>query len=131
MIKKFESYIDTRKDIKSKEIIIKAIDKIRSLGFKNFFDNSTVIDNNVLVEVDYFDGYLILQSIMTIDKGRGDASRVLHKICDIADEFGITIKISPKPFGTGDILTKKQLIDWYKRFGFVKDGVEDMKRQPK
>lgn len=131
MIKVFEIYIDTRKDIQPKEIIQKAVDKIRSLGYKNPFDRSTVIDDNVLVEVDNFDGYMILQSIMTIDKGRGDASRVLRKICDIADEFGVTIKITPKPFGTGNILTKKQLVDWYKRFGFVKFGYEDMKRNPK
>lgn len=134
MITKFnlyEVYTDKRTDIQSKDVIQKAIDEIRSLGYKNPFDNSTVIGDNVLVEVSNFDGYLWLNSIMTVEKGRGDASKVLDKICEIADKHQVTIVLTPVPFGRGKIFTKKQLRDWYGRHGFVKYHIEDMKRQPK
>jgi hypothetical protein len=129
--KLYEIYADKRTDVKPKEIIQQAVDEIRSLGYKNPFDNSTVIDDNVLVEVSNFDGYLWLNSIMTIVKGRGDATEVLIKICDIADKYQITIVLTPKPFGNGNILTEKQLRDWYGKYGFKKYHLEDMKRNPK
>jgi hypothetical protein len=123
-------WVDTRTDTSPKEVIQKAVDEIRSLGYKNPFDNSTVIDNNVLVEVSSFDGYLHLGSIMSIEKGRGDATKVMNKICEIADKYKVTIHLSPKPYGTGKGLNKSQLIKWYKKFGFKKSNYEDMKRMP-
>ena len=138
MIKKFdqfvnEDYVDKRTDTKSEEIIQKAVDKIRSLGYKNPFNNSTIINDRVTVEVSNFDGYLWLNSIMTLERGKGYASEVLQKICDIADEFQVTLVLTPVPFGKDkkEILTTSQLIKWYKKYGFVKYHIEDMKRQPK
>ena len=56
----------------------------------------------------------------------------MKKICDIADEFEVTIVLTPEPFGRDkkEILSKLQLINWYKKFGFVKYHFEDMKRNP-
>jgi len=121
---------DKRIDFSPKELVQSAIDEIRSLGYKNPFDNSTVIDDNVVVEVYYFDGYLHLSSIMSVIKGKGDATKVMNKICEIADKYKITIHLSPEPFGLGNRLNKAQLIKWYKKFGFVKDRYDDMKRYP-
>lgn len=126
-----ENYVDKRTDTKPKDVIQKAVDEIRSLGYKNPFDNSTVIDDRVLVEVSNFDGYLWLNSIFTVDKRQGFSSKVLQMICDIADKYQITMRLTPVPFGTGEIMNTKQLTKWYSKFGFVKFRLEDMKRPPK
>jgi hypothetical protein len=123
---------DLRTDISSKDVVLKVVDKIRSLGYKNPLGNETIIDN-VTVEVYYFDGYLHLSSIMTLsdDKKISNATSVMMKICKIADDFGVTIKLTPEPFGKKS-LNRKDLIKWYKMFGFKhKFDYEDMKRQPK
>lgn len=132
-LKLFEDYIDKRTDIRPKEQLQKAVNKIRSLGVKNPFDNSTIIGDDVAVDVYAFDGYLRLSSIMSIDKGKGKASEIMKMVCDIADEFDVTIVLTPQPFGSNkkEILTKQQLIKWYKKYGFVKYHIEDMKRNPK
>lgn len=125
-----ETYVDTRTDTSPREEVQKAIDEIRTLGYKSPFDNSIVIDDNVLVEVSYFDGYLHLGSIMSVIKGRGDGTKIMNKICEIADKYKVTIHLSPEPFGIGDRLNKTQLIKWYKKFGFIKGGWQGMKRKP-
>ena len=52
-------------------------------------------------------------------QNKGEASRLLEKVCAEADSHGITLVLWPRPFG--DIaLSQTQLIDWYsRRFGFV------------
>lgn len=121
---------DERNDISSREIIEKAIDEIHSLGYRSPFDNGVIINNNVVVEVYAFDGYLHLSSIMSIEKHRGDATEVMHKICEIADKYKVTIHLVPEPFGLGERLNKTQLINWYKKFGFKKEKYDVMKRHP-
>ena len=125
-------YVDTRTDTSTKEVVQRAVDEIRDMGYISPFDRSIVIDDNVLVEISYFDGYMHLGSIMSIIKGQGGATKVMNKICEIADKYNITIHLTPDPFGTGDRLSKSQLVKWYKKFGFVKErGWDDMKRHPK
>jgi hypothetical protein len=126
-----EEYVDIRTDTSPRDVVQKAIDEIRTLGYKSPFDNSIVIDDNVLIEVSYFDGYLHLNSIMTIVKGKGDATRIMNKICEIADKYKVTIHLSPEPFGIGNKLNKTQLIKWYKKFGFVNGGWQGMKKKSK
>lgn len=61
-----------------------------------------------------------LQSIASIDKGQGAGKEVMKDITDTADELGITLTLDAKPFGdTG--LSKKALINFYEKNGFVPD----------
>lgn len=49
----------------------------------------------------------------------GQASALMHEVCQEADDTGITLVIFVQPFGQFD-LSRTQLAEWYaKRFGFV------------
>jgi hypothetical protein len=111
--------------------VIAAVRAVQALGQPNPFDErETVIDNSVLVEVSKFDKSLWISSIRTVESGQGNASRVLDKICAIADEHGVRIRLDAKPFGSGG-LSKANLTAWYKRHGFkpVRNG-SIMERPP-
>jgi hypothetical protein len=108
-----------------------AIEDIRNLGEINPFNSREVlIDNNVSVELSNFDGHLWINSIMTLERGRGDASRVLQKMCDIADKHQVYMGLGASPFGKTKGLNKAQLIAWYKRYGFKKVDYDTMERPP-
>jgi hypothetical protein len=108
-----------------------AIEDIRNLGEINPFNSREVlIDNNVSVELSNFDGHLWINSIMTLERGRGDASRVLQKMCDIADKHQVYMGLGASPFGKTKGLNKSQLIAWYKRYGFKKVDYDTMERPP-
>lgn len=76
-----------------------------------------------------------LMTIMTFsDKNKGDGSRALKWVTDLADKHGVdlTLNVSPiKNAGsrTGKNLNKKELTSWYAKNGFVKDKVYDMRRK--
>ena len=114
------------------EALTKALKDIQSLGYPNPLNSrEIVIDNSVLVEIGIFDKRLHFSSIQSMDKGQGNAGRVMQKIVDIADKHGVTIALTPKPFGTNaNNLTKSQLIVFYKKYGFKpeKGGFGDMER---
>lgn len=104
-----------------KEAINAAIDEIRSLGYKNPFDNSTIINNAVLVEIGNFDGHLWVSTIYTPAEHRhqGLAKDVMIKMCDIADKHGVYMGLDAIPFGDKkNALNKTKLIKFYKSFGF-------------
>lgn len=51
---------------------------------------------------------------------QGEATALMHQVCEEADEAGITLVLWPRPYGDDIALSQGQLIDWYaKRFGFV------------
>jgi hypothetical protein len=57
-------------------------------------------------------------------RGAGQASRAITIITDAADKSGLTLQLEPEVISTltkkGEkSLTKKQLVDWYKKNGFV------------
>ena len=114
--------------------LTKALKDIQSLGYPNPLNSrEIVIDNSVLVEIGIFDKRLHFSSIQSMDKGQGNAGRVMQKIVDIADKHGVTIALTPKPFGGKNgspILTKSQLVTFYKKYGFKpeKGGFGDMER---
>lgn len=116
--------------ISDEKDIVAAIKKIRSLGISNpFLPGETIIDDNVKLEVTKFDGALWISSISTMERSKGDASKVLKKVCDIADEYNVIIRMSPEPYGNKG-LTKNQLIRWYKRYGFKNISWGEMERLP-
>ena len=112
------------------ESLIKALKDIQRLGSPNPINpREIVIDNSVMVEIGIFDKRLHFSSIHSIDKGQGNAGRVMQKIVDIADKYGVTIALTPKPFGTSaDKLSKSQLITFYKKYGFKPSEFGEMER---
>jgi predicted RecB family endonuclease len=64
-----------------------------------------------------------LQDIAVFSKGKGEGMSVMKDITDAADKAGITLTLEAKPFGTGG-LEKKDLINFYKKNGFVVDYEE-------
>ena len=65
--------------------IDKAIKEIEKLGVRNPINpKEIVIDNSVFVEVSNWDKRLWFSSLHSMDRGKGNASRVMQKIVDIA-----------------------------------------------
>ena len=116
--------------------IDKAIREIEKLGVRNPINpKEIVIDDSVIIEVQNWDKRLWFSSLYSIDKGQGNASKVMKKIMDIVDKYKVTVALDPHPFGTGTgKLTRDQLVKFYKKFGFeFEDGAEDfgdMERVP-
>jgi hypothetical protein len=67
---------------------------------------------------------IAIQSISTFDKGKGVGKQVMKDITDTADELGVTLTLDAKPFGN-EGLSKEQLINFYKKNGFVAN-IEEM-----
>lgn len=56
----------------------------------------------------------------------GQATALMHEVCQEADDAGITLVLFVQPFGQWE-LSRTQLADWYaKRFGFVPIQAEPM-----
>jgi hypothetical protein len=114
--------------------IDKAVDEIERLGIRNPINpKDIIIDGSVSVEVRNWDGRLWFSSLYSMDRGKGNANRVMKKITDIADKYNVTVALDAEPFGKGsDMLTKRRLIAFYKKFGFKfekgEEGFGDMER---
>jgi len=110
----------------------KALKDIRNLGYLNPINSrEIVIDNSVTVEIGVFDKRLWFSSIYSIDRSQGNAGRVMQKIVNIADKYGVTIALEAKPFGGKSglpILTKPQLVAFYKKYGFKPGEFGEMER---
>ena len=68
----------------------------------------------------------IIQAVVTSpeSRGTGEASAVMQRIINMADKSGLTLKLEPVPMKSfvqrgQKAMTKKQLVDWYKRLGFT------------
>jgi hypothetical protein len=82
---------------------------------------------------------VLLSRICCYDRGNGYASEALRIITRLADKMGVIIRLYPLPFyltlkEDKGLLTKQQLIAWYKKNGFrwkCTGGVKDfMERIP-
>lgn len=92
---------------------------------KNTIDNKSFIyGDKASLELSRFDkgdrNEIAIQSISTFDKGKGVGKQVMKDITDTADELGVTLTLDAKPFGN-EGLSKEQLINFYKKNGFVAD----------
>ena len=67
------------------------------------------------------------------DRGKGYASDLLSRITKFADENDIPIELTVSPTEHGGVkgLNKKQLRDWYSRYGFKTEEGDIMVRSPK
>ncbi len=87
--------------------------------------NGTVLENNSPNAREWY-----LERIASVNQGKGNASKALDNLLKQADEYGITLKVEPKPYGKIKGLTTEQLQIWYKSRGFVPDEGIYWKRDP-
>lgn len=71
-----------------------------------------------------------LERISSTDKGKGNATKALDNLLKQADDYGITLKVEPKPYGKIQGLNADQLKAWYQKRGFVPDEGIYWKREP-
>ncbi len=82
-------------------------------------------DGKSMADVRPMWGDIHIASIQTLAPGErsGSANGLIMTLIQIANETGVTLRLSASPYGTTEgKLTKRQLIAWYKRRGFVLDG---------
>lgn len=54
------------------------------------------------------------------DQRKGYATTLMHSICREADKHGITLVLTPGPFGDNISMSTEELTSWYeRRFGFM------------
>jgi hypothetical protein len=107
--------------------IDKAVREIEKLGVRNPINpKEIIIDDTVFIEISNWDKRLWFSSLYSLERGKGNASKVMQKIVDIADKYKVTIALDPVPFGTGEgRLNLSQLVNFYKKFGFEFEDGED------
>ena len=88
----------------------------------NPLDNRVLVGDGVVVNIAPFGDKVMLNEIRSFEPGLGKASAELQRLVNDADKFGVTLKLTARPIGEGG-LNQKQLISWYKRYGFR--GVND------
>lgn len=62
-------------------------------------------------------------------RGQGHASNLLRRICEMADEVGVTLSLMAEPKARKIGLVQSQLVKWYRRHGF-KGECDKMIRPP-
>jgi hypothetical protein len=80
-----------------------------------------------------FNDHVNLSAVQTLAPGErsGSANGMVMTLVKIADETGVPVRLSASPFGNMEgKLTKRQLIAWYKRRGFVIDHGSEMVYNP-
>ena len=79
---------------------------------------------------------LTLIAVYDEHQDKGYASRALEMLTALCDANSMTIKLVANPMhstqsaGCSIRLTKRELVAWYKRYGFV-DGTPEMIREPR
>ena len=113
------------------------MDKYYKVTQPHPFDPSSRVawDGKSTATVQPFPDYINLSAIQTLAPGErtGSANGLVMTLVALADETGVPVRLSAKPFGNMEgKLTKRQLIAWYKRKGFVPDsaGGSDMTYTP-
>lgn len=89
----------------------------------------------VLIELYKFGDGVHMSSIRTSPEkcmGKGVATHVMEELTALADKHGVELDLIAKSFGQGGLSTR-QLVSWYKKFGFVENpgGGHEMQRKPR
>lgn len=81
---------------------------------------SCVLQRSVQIPADMRNGIRELSKLQTPIERRknGDATQLLHAICEEADTQGIVLMLHVEPFGDPD-MGVSQLEAWYAKFGFM------------
>ena len=65
-------------------------------------------------------GEVMIHRIWTLQPGQGQGSKILSKVCELADRHGVVIRLKVAPLGAKPYpMSAGQLEDWYRRHGFV------------
>jgi hypothetical protein len=60
-----------------------------------------------------------IHRLWTLQPGQGNGTRVLTKVCELADFYGVELKLKTLPFGRKPYrMSPEQLRTWYERHGF-------------
>ena len=99
------------------------------------FDNQARIawDGKSTATVVPFNDHVNLSAVQTLAPGErsGSANGMVMTLVKIAQETGVPVRLSAKPFGDmKGKLNKRQLMAWYKRRGFVVDHGSEMVFDP-
>ena len=86
-----------------------------------FLRNLRVRNDQVILDVKPFSGYILLSQIIALDIGQRQASAALDWVVDLAREHDVVIKGDVVRIGKSG-MTKKDLTQWYKRHGFDVKG---------
>lgn len=76
-----------------------------------------------------------MSSLLSLSRGKGHARRVVELALNFADANGYTVVLHVQRFHYADIfaLTNPQLVEFYEKFGFRKEGISSpifMRRPP-
>jgi hypothetical protein len=121
---------------KAKEVKLKKfMDTFHKVTQSHPFDPASRIawDGKSMADVKPMWGDIYIQAIQTLAPGErsGSANGLVMTLVKIAQETGVTLRLEASPFGTtAGKLTKRQLIAWYKRRGFVVSHGSEMEYVP-
>ena len=130
------------------ERIVGALKKILDINektFREYLKENTSFINNIKskyknkfskINIYEFDNKISIDLIVASEKNTGAGTSLMQDICDYADKENKIIILSPSDEFGG---SKKRLIEFYKRFGFVENKgknkifeiFESMYREPK
>lgn len=81
---------------------------------------SRIFNNEATFDVSPFGGVIHLGDIRALNPRNGAGTRALKFLCDLADKHGVTLQGTAKAYDK-DRMSTRQLLDWYRKFGFVED----------
>jgi len=122
-LKFFENFEATKEEEALKEI--EKLGEIIQHG-----DRRSVLINNVKIRIYAEKGHLLLASIISLNKEKGNSRLVMSKITEILDNYQVKMELVPASM-SNDGLNDIDLIKWYKRLGFIEELENVMVRYPK
>ena len=85
-----------------------------------------VVNGTAAVELRPQGGQIWIDSLRSFTKSEGAGSEALKDIITLADQHGITLRLTAKPFDTGgNELDFKTLVQFYSRNGFITNRTEE------
>lgn len=108
------------------------IDELYSISEENPFNPKKRVIGSTSVEVSkHKTDEIHISDIQSYE--RGDGSKALQIICDLADKHGVTMSLFASSYGNVPV---EKLVEWYTRYGFVVKSNNDkesvkMIRSPK
>ena len=92
-----------------------AIKEVYELGEINQFNEKQVVIDGVKINAERDGGKIWLKEISAIEQGKGNGTKVLNKIKDVADKNNVDIVLHPTAIKN---TSEADLIKWYKKNGF-------------
>lgn len=62
---------------------------------------------------------MMFSNLYSIQRGKGHATELMEKICEIADNENCLIRLEAKQYGDVHGLTTDELVEFYSKFDFV------------